>query len=107
MVPSDHDDAKASALRFRDRLDGFGPWRVDHPDDPGEDKLALDRFVLGRGLGGVERAVRDCQRAKRVVGERVDRRMDARPTLVRQRLVARTHPVRACIVPGALEELLW
>ena len=67
-----------ASARLGDRRPRLRPRRVDDPDHPEVDELALDRLVLRRPLAVGQRPVGDGQRAQRQVGEPVDRGEDLR-----------------------------
>ena len=49
MITGDHNGADAAPPGVGHRLDGFGPWRVNHGDEADEGKI---RFILQGGLTG-------------------------------------------------------
>ncbi len=100
MVAGDHQHAHARGVRVGDRGPGLRPRRVDDPDQPEVDELALDRLVFRQRLVRRQRPVGDRQRSQSEVGEAVDRRED----LVPPRLGKRSHAPADALLGAAREQ---
>ena len=45
VIARDHERTNSGESRPRNRVPGFGPRRVDHPNQPGEHQVPFDAFV--------------------------------------------------------------
>ena len=107
VVAGDHQHAHAGGVRLGDRRPRLRARRVDDPDQPEVDELALDRLVLRRPLAGRQRPVGDGQRAQREVGEPLDGREDLAPAGVRQRPHVAARPAPRCSARAARRARPW
>jgi hypothetical protein len=99
MIPGDHQRTNPGASRARHCVARFGPRRVDHANQPGEDQILLDAVVRAPALRGERIAGQPsgghAKRPQRLIGKRVVVTHDLRPAFGRQRAPLGSHELAA------------